>query len=132
MFPNAERYYRVSYLDGVYDVFRFAKMCGTHSEWIDALIAWDSLPQTNPADCPCLPGYDGSPSRQGTGWPSHTWQRARCRGYSQGLEAALDAIRAEVDPATRLKLEKWRDRVLQWRLKNSARTRRRMPSPPSY
>ncbi|MGB6079056.1 MAG: hypothetical protein WBF99_06305 [Xanthobacteraceae bacterium] len=120
--------YRLSYIDGVYDVLKATRKLQVQGPWIDALIAWEN----GPVDaCHAPPQPDGKSMGVASAFDT-AWQSARCRGYSQGLDAALQAVKADVAPSQRIRLEKWRDRVLKWRNTNGSRTRRGLPSPPPY
>lgn len=125
---NNENLYRVSYLDGVWDVLRVTKRFSAEGPWLDALDSWRHLPLDI---SPAPPGPDGTIVPAGCGSFGDTWQRTRCRGYSQGVEAALLTVKPSLSPSVCAQMQKWRDQVLAWRNKNSSRVRRGLPSPPA-
>lgn len=131
MISEVEFTYRESYVEGATELLIACGQLESQKRWLDALVLWMTLPQTNPYDCPFPPNADGAPSGCGTGWPKHTAQRTRCRGYSQGVEAALLAVKPSLPAPIADRMQTWRDRVLQWRMKNSSRTRSGLPSPPA-
>jgi hypothetical protein len=131
MISGVEFTYRESYVEGA---TMFLSACGqleSQKRWLDTLRLWMTLPQTNPDDCPFPPNADGRPAGIGTGRPNHTTQRTRCRGFSQGVEAALLAARPSLSASMAPRMQLWRDSVLKWRNKNSSRTRSGLPSPPA-
>jgi hypothetical protein len=122
--------YRESYVEGATELLIACGQLESQKRWLDALVLWMTLPQTNPDDCPFPPNADGAPSGCGTGWPKHTVPRTRCRGFSQGVEAALRAARPSLTATMAVRMQNYRDSVLRWRVKNSLRGRSYLPAPP--
>lgn len=132
MFSEVECVYRDSYVEGVTALLSACGRLESQHHWLGALRLWVTLPQTGADDCPFPPNADGtSNSYVGTGWPNHTSQRTRCRGFSQGVDAAFSVVQPSLGEPLRTEMQRWRDRVLQWRNKNSGRTRSYLPSPPA-
>jgi hypothetical protein len=126
MNANNENTYRQAYIDGVWDMLKFARQCSTHASWLELLHSWGASD-----DIAAPPNSDGSLGLAGIWSTDQTWQRAHCRGYSQGVKAAFEAVEPNLGALDRTRLQQWRDSVLKWRNKNSSRTRSGLPSPPA-
>ncbi len=123
---NHENVYRQAYIDGVWDMLKFSRQFSTHVFWLELLHSWGASD-----DVSAPPNNDGSPGFAGKCSTDQTWQRAHCRGYSQGVNAAFEVVEPSVDAANRRRLHQWRASVLKWRDKNGSRTRSGLPSPPT-
>jgi hypothetical protein len=130
MIGEVESTYRESYVEGATELLTACGQLESQRRWLDALRLWMTLPQTNPGDCPFPPNADGRPAGIGTGWPKHTMHRTRCRGFSQGVEAALLAARPSLSATVVAQMQNYRDSVLKWRTKNSLRRLSYLPAPP--
>jgi hypothetical protein len=126
MNANNENTYRQSYIDGVWDMLKFAGQFDANISWLESLHSWGAS-----EDVFAPPSANGTQGLVGICAVDRTWQRAHCRGYSQGVDAAYRAIEPSLDALKRQRLQRWRDQVKHWRENNSSRTRRGLPSPPA-
>ena len=101
MFSEVEYTYRESYVEGVASCAERLRTIAISTAVAGCPSSMETLPQTGADDCHVPPRADKTPAPAGGGgWPDHTPKRTRCRGYSQGVEAALLAVKPALSSST--------------------------------